>query len=162
MNIELFKQWLEKHGCEIEPPTNSYESVRWKGLEVGVAYTSGKFSGPYASDAYYKFTQNKQWNGGPIKTGRQNTYKKQKAKLLVRDGSKCFLCNTELGDDISVDHLIPLVQGGKNELSNMVLMHEKCNFDCGHKTVVEKVKMAVDNKVRIMLEFYTLKPVHKQ
>jgi len=162
MDIEKFKKWLEGYGCEILPPTNEYELIRWKGAEVGVLYSSGKSSNNYASKAFLSYCHNGKWDGGPIKTGRQNTYKKQKAKLLVRDGSKCFLCHTELGDDITVDHLIPLVQGGKNELSNMVLMHEQCNFDCGHKTVVEKVRVSVDNKIRIMLEFYTLKPTHKQ
>jgi len=159
MNIEKFSNWLINHGCEIEPLTNSYESIRWKGREIGVIYTSGKFSGPYASDAYYKFTQNKKWEGGPLKVGRK-TYVKQKIRLLERDGTKCFLCNQELGEDITVDHLIPLVAKGTNELSNMVLMHAQCNFDCGAKTVVEKVRMSVDKKIRIMLEFYTLKPVH--
>jgi len=160
---DSFRKWLEGYGCEILPPTNQYESIRWKGKEVGVIYTSNKTNGKYANEAIKAFYSKKNnWTGGPIKTGRQNTYKKQKTKLLVRDGSKCFLCHTELGEDITVDHLIPLVQGGKNELSNMVLMHEQCNFDCGCKTVVEKVKMSVDNKIKIMLEFYTLKPTHKQ
>jgi hypothetical protein len=143
MNIDKFSNWLINHGCEIEPPTNSYESIRWKGREVGVIYTSGKFSGPYASDAYYKFTQNKKWEGGPLKVGRK-TYVKQKIKLLERDGTKCFLCNQELGEDITVDHLIPLVAKGTNELSNMVLMHSGCNYICGPMSVYKKVRIACD------------------
>jgi len=134
------------HGCEIEPKTNDYEALRWKGLETGVVYTSGKFSGPYASEAYFKFKQGKQWNGGPIKVGRK-TYVKQKVKLIQRDGTKCFLCNEELGEDITVDHLIPLVAGGPNLLSNMTLMHEKCNKLCGHLPLIQKVNMAVKNRL---------------
>lgn len=32
-----------------------------------------------------------------------------------------------MGDDITVEHLIALSCGGKNDLSNMVLAHQKCN-----------------------------------
>lgn len=161
MEIDKFKNWLINNGCEIEPPTNPYELIRWKGAEVGVLYTSGKFSGPYATNAVFCFHSGKKWNGGIVRVGRK-TYVKQKIKLLARDGTRCFLCNDELGEDITVDHLIPLVAGGTNHLSNMALMHEKCNYACGNKPLIEKVKMSVDNRIRRMMEFYTLKPTHKQ
>jgi len=147
MDIDKFKKWLISNGCEVEPPTNAYETIRWKGSETGVIYTTGKYSGPYAQDAVFCFKTGKKWNGGALRVGRK-TYVKQKIKLLARDGSLCFLCNTELGEDISVDHLVPLVAGGPNHLSNMVLMHERCNGKCGPMSVVEKVKIAVNNRLK--------------
>lgn len=148
MDIEKFKNWLESYGCEILPPTNEFESIRWRGKEVGVLYSSGKSSNGYAKLAYLSFCRKEKWDGGPVKVGRQNTYVKKKKQLLERDGSKCFLCDKELGEDITVDHLIPLVAGGANELSNMVLMHEECNNLCGCMPLINKVRIAVNNRLK--------------
>lgn len=148
MDIQKFSNWLKSHGCEILPVTNEFELIRWKGAETGVIYTSGKTNNKYALRAVGQWQIGSKWTGGQVKTGRQNTYKKHKIKLLARDGDKCFLCDTELGDDITVDHLIPLAAGGKNELSNMALMHEKCNHDCGHLPLIQKVNTAVKNRLK--------------
>lgn len=34
---------------------------------------------------------NEKWDGKPIKTGRKNTYKKEKIALRERDGCNCIL-----------------------------------------------------------------------
>lgn len=144
---DAFKKWLRIHGCEILPVTNEYESVRWRGVKVGVIYTTLNCSNKYASDALLKFIKRQKWTGGPKTTSRHRSYSKQKPKLLERDGSLCFFCHEELGDDITVEHVLELNQGGKNLLSNMVLAHEDCNSAAVHMTVVEKVKLSINNKL---------------
>lgn len=145
--IESLKKWLQDRGCEILPNTNEFEVLRFKGKETGVYYSSGKTSNKYAEHAYICFLTNKKWNGGPVNVGRNPNYKKEKISLLERDGTCCFLCNKELGEDITIEHLIPLSSGGKNHLSNMVLMHEKCNKQVGNLPIVEKVKLAIINRL---------------
>lgn len=143
MNVEKFKKWLSKMGVEILPTTNEYESVRFQGREVGVLYKSGKVSNKYAAGAVSSFIKNKPWDGKPVNVGRKPTYKKQKIKLIERDGTDCFLCGKPMKDDVTLEHLIALSSGGKNTLANMVLMHEGCNKEVDNIHLNEKVKLAI-------------------
>lgn len=52
-----------------------------------------------------------------------------------------------MGDDITVEHLIALSCGGKNDLSNMVLAHQKCNQEVRNLPISEKVKVAIKNRI---------------
>lgn len=148
MDIGKFKQWLKDYGCEILPPTNPYEAVRFEGKEIGVIYTSGKTSGVYATRAIICFKNNKKWDGSPIKTGRYSNYKKYKEKLVERDGTCCFFCGKEMEDDITLEHLIALSCGGKNNLSNMVLSHKECNEAVKNMPISDKVKLAIKNRTK--------------
>lgn len=148
MNIEKFKYWLTDRGCEILPSTNQYEKLRFKGKEVGVIYTTGKTNGDFANKAIYAFNNGKKWDGSPIKTGRYSNYKKEKASLLERDGTCCFYCGLEMGEDITIEHLIALSCGGKNNLSNMVLAHKKCNEDVKNLPISDKVKLAINMRIK--------------
>jgi hypothetical protein len=143
MNWKKFKDWLKANGAEILPLTNEYETLRFRGKEVGIFYQSGKTNGSYAKNALWCFKHNESWDGRPISTGRKPSYRKEKRLLLQRDGSNCFYCGKPLNEDITLEHLIPLAQGGLNKLSNMVLAHEACNQEAGHKTIVEKVNAAI-------------------
>lgn len=145
-NLEKFKQWLIDNGCDILPPTNQYEKLRFKGVQVGILYTTDRTSGKYADDAIKHFKSNKKWDGGAIKTGRWTGYQKEKKQLIKRDGTCCFYCGLEMDDDITVEHLLDLKFGGKNELSNMVLAHSICNQTVRHSLLVEKIKIAIENR----------------
>ena len=142
-NIDNFKKWLINQGAEILLNTNEYELLRFKGNETGIIYKSGKTSNEYTRTALKCFAGGKSWNGRPINHGRKTTYKKEKTKLLKRDGVNCFYCGEWLREDITIEHLISLSSGGKNILSNMVLSHEQCNQDAGNLTIIEKVKRAI-------------------
>lgn len=143
MNTDKFTNWLSQMGVEILPTSSEHEAVRFKGREVGVLYKSGKVSGNYVTEAIKCFKQKKKWNGKPVNVGRKNSYVKQKTKLIVRDGTDCFLCGKPLKNDITLEHLIALSSGGSNRLANMVLMHEECNKEVNNKPVSEKVKLAI-------------------
>jgi len=150
-DIPKFKAWLEARGCEILPATNEFEVLRFRGKETGVFYSSGKTSNSYANNAYICYKTNKQWNGGPTSVGRQASYKKEKMNLLERDGNCCFLCEKPLGEDITIEHLIALSSGGRNQLSNMVLMHQRCNNQVGNLPIVDKVKIIMETRMKNQL-----------
>ena len=40
---------------------------------------------------------------------------------------------------INVEHMVPISRGGTNDISNIVLAHEKCNFKKGTKTYEEYI-----------------------
>ena len=67
--------------------------------------------------------------------------------MIERDGTCCFYCGNEMGDDITVEHLIALSCGGKNDLSNMVLAHQKCNQEVRNLPISEKIKVAIKNRI---------------
>lgn len=141
-----FEKWLLQQGAEILPSTNEYEEIRFKGLEVGVKYKSGKYSNEYAKNAFECYKESKKWEGKPIAGKRRQSYVKQKKQLIKRDGSICFYCGLDLGNDVTVEHLISLASGGLNKLSNMVLAHEDCNKKMGNKLLIDKVNFAIKNR----------------
>lgn len=143
LDVDKFRSWLQKEGAEILPNTNEYEAIRFKGREVGVLYKSGKTSNKYTNDTIKCFKANIPWSGKPVNIGRKTTYRKEKIKLLNRDGDKCFLCGKSLGNDITLEHLVALSCGGSNRLSNMVLTHGHCNKLLSNKPLNEKVGMAI-------------------
>lgn len=53
----------------------------------------------------------------------------------------CFLCWEALGEDVTVEHLVPVSQGGTNHIGNKVLAHAECNQKMGHLSVMEKIRM---------------------
>lgn len=146
--IQKFENWLRNKGCTILPTTNDYEAIRWKGIEVGVKYKSGKFNNSYGQSAWIAYKKNLSWAGGPISTKRQNGYLAQKKALLKRDGDFCFYCAKKLGDDITFEHLIELNQGGSNKISNGVLAHYDCNNNAYGLSLSEKIQYAVKQRLK--------------
>lgn len=54
-------------------------------------------------------------------------------RLIAQYGNECFLCKEPFAkkDDITLDHWIPKVEGGTNEITNLRLAHEACNTEKG-------------------------------
>lgn len=53
-------------------------------------------------------------------------------KIWAADGCKCMYCGRKMGDvQLTIDHWIPLEQGGKNDPSNYLSACRKCNKDKG-------------------------------
>lgn len=58
--------------------------------------------------------------------------------LLRRDGSICFYCRTELGEDYHIDHKTPVVKGGASrDLDNLALACKQCNQEKHNKDLEE-------------------------
>lgn len=51
--------------------------------------------------------------------------------LIERDGYFCQHCHSTV--DITIDHIIPVIKGGKNLLSNLQLLCRSCNSKKGTK-----------------------------
>jgi 5-methylcytosine-specific restriction endonuclease McrA len=148
IDVVKFKKWLTDRGAEILPPTNEYEAIRFKGREIGVLYKSGKVSNKYTNHTIIAFVKGKKWFGAPKNVGRNKNYGKQKRQIMDRDGRACFYCGKLMTlSTITLEHLIPLSMGGKNELSNMVLAHEKCNKEVGNMPIYKKVDLAIKKRI---------------
>lgn len=50
---------------------------------------------------------------------------------------KCAICREKLGDDIHVDHIVPLARGGLNRRSNLQLACGLCNIKKGARDPIE-------------------------
>ena len=51
--------------------------------------------------------------------------------LIERDGYYCRECNST--ENITIDHIVPVVRGGKNLMSNLQLLCRSCNSRKGAK-----------------------------
>ncbi len=57
-----------------------------------------------------------------------------------RSDGICHYCKKKFPlDEITMDHLIPLVRGGKSVKSNLVPACKKCNFEKKHSLPTEKL-----------------------
>jgi len=55
--------------------------------------------------------------------------------ILTRDGHVCQYCGREFGStDLTIDHIIPKVQGGANDWTNVVACCRCCNIRKGGRT----------------------------
>jgi len=72
--------------------------------------------------------------GLPIKTKRRGKYHNRKM-LMYRKSNVCYRCQQPIltADDATIDHRVPLSQGGLDHHNNMVLAHTKCNHEAGNK-----------------------------
>ncbi|MFA5174873.1 MAG: HNH endonuclease signature motif containing protein [Patescibacteria group bacterium] len=63
---------------------------------------------------------------------------KLRFKILQRDRFKCVLCGKDAKEDILVvDHIIPVVKGGNNNLGNLRTLCRSCNH--GKMLLEEKI-----------------------
>jgi hypothetical protein len=54
------------------------------------------------------------------------------ADIISKQNELCFWCNTKL-EQIHIDHIIPLIKGGRNDASNLVASCPSCNCSKGAK-----------------------------
>lgn len=74
----------------------------------------------------------------------------------------CFYCGKYIKSDKTLDHIIPVAQGGKEEVSNLVTCCHDCNTLKGNFTIPQllvdlnkQLKWCGDNEVkRARLEYY--------
>ena len=60
--------------------------------------------------------------------------------LLRKQRGLCYVCKEPLSikdhegpDYATIEHVIPLSKGGKDDLSNLAVSHQKCNTQKGNK-----------------------------
>lgn len=150
---DAFTAWLRSHGSEIRAPSNGYEIARFTTPEgVGVIYRNGRGRLSYVNGADKAFAAfqsgDNKWRVAE-KRIRGKTRHRMDA-LIERDGGRCWFCDGlfppegephEPGLKLTMEHLVPVIHGGPDHLSNLVLAHEKCNGEAGNLSVAEKVRL---------------------
>lgn len=95
----------------------------------------------------------------------KNISQKSIKKIFERDGIKCSYCGIELTHKVlqgetdwrlknyaTVDHIIPLAQGGTNKLSNLTMACRSCNRQKGTKSLREYARyFELHHKVALIL-----------
>lgn len=54
-----------------------------------------------------------------------NLFNRDMRKVLINDAAVCCLCQSK--NKLQIDHITPLANGGKNEVSNVQILCSKCN-----------------------------------
>lgn len=141
-DFDVYLDWI---GAEKVPKTNPYEIHRFVANEiVCVIYRSKKGAPSYSNDEARKvhdaFYDKKKINVSGTK--RKRFFSEMKEALFERDGNKCFYTGVELTPETAtIEHLIPISKGGKNNTDNLVLCTEESNQEMGDKPLIEKIKM---------------------
>ena len=86
-------------------------------------------------------------------TARSSLNSKQKRELIEAAKGVCGYCNQH-SDDLTIDHKIPLCDGGTDNLSNLIVACLDCNSMKGHRSL-EEFKMRLERRERFRKK-YTL------
>lgn len=152
-----FRQWLESNGAEILAPTNEWEILRFRargGVHVVYRNKTGSTvtcSSIRVHEAWQAYRTSQSWRAGPSQKRKMGNrrYEANVDALLKRDGDECFYCGGELGNNITIEHLVGRSQQGPNHLANLALAHEACNKEAGSLSVVEKVKLREQKRAAV-------------
>lgn len=167
LKVADFAAWLAKCGAEIGVPTNPYEMIRYRiysaagKLGTHIVYRKESDVITWAGESfghYQRFLDDRPLT--PTKAevpfvkkdgslfGRPDTSdaptsqgQRLRRKLLDRDGDECWFCGIAMGDDCTIEHLVPKSDGGRNSLSNYALAHEACNRAAANRPLVTKIEM---------------------
>ncbi len=55
-----------------------------------------------------------------------NLFNRDMRKKLLNEHSSCVVCNTR--EKLTIDHILPITKGGKNEENNIQVLCMKCNI----------------------------------
>jgi 5-methylcytosine-specific restriction endonuclease McrA len=76
-----------------------------------------------------------------------------RTNLLIRDDFTCQYCSSRLNTwDLTIDHVIPRVRGGKTKWENVVCACYTCNTIKGHRTKMKPNKPPVKPEYWHLLE----------
>lgn len=148
MEDELQK-YITKQGGHLLEPTNPFEIARFKAnKEVCVIYKGKRgysFSSPLAEEVFVGCCD-KNDHLFLNREKRKQIPQNLKRELFKRDGNKCFYTGIDLTEDTaSIEHLIPVCKGGKNNLDNLVLCLPEENAKMGNLPLIEKIKYRESN-----------------
>lgn len=64
---------------------------------------------------------------------RRHFYSHEKKALISKSKGKCAHCGKKISlpSEMTVDHVIPLIKGGTNDMGNLVILCEECNKSKG-------------------------------
>lgn len=141
---ETFDEYLDKIGAERTEKKGLWEHERFlaDGI-ICIVYFNNKgdygFSNEIAKRVFRSYEMGLYVN---IQTEKRdyNLSRKLKKKLLKRDGNKCFYSFVKFPlNGGTIEHLIPISKGGKNNMDNLVLCTKKENKKVGAMSLIEKI-----------------------
>jgi hypothetical protein len=60
---------------------------------------------------------------------RHQPTKEERQRIFDKADGCCQLCSKELKKKFDIDHIIPLAEGGSNDMSNLQVLCKKCHFE---------------------------------
>ena len=79
----------------------------------------------------------------------QRTVKLNRRNIYARDGSRCQYCGRSFSTrELTLDHVMPRVQGGENSWTNLVCACVRCNARKGGRTPVQAGMRLVRKPIR--------------
>lgn len=142
-----FDDYLDQIGADKIQVTSCWELARFKANdEVCVVYKGKRgvnYSNQLAQKIYEAYRGGRLFNIQSEK--RKSLSDKFKIKIYERDGNKCFYSGKEMTmDEATIEHLIPLSKGGKNNMHNLVLCLAEENQKMANRPLVEKIKYKIE------------------
>lgn len=141
--VEAFAEFLVAHGAEMLKPTNPYEVLRYRldGMTF-VLYRKETGAVSWTSPILVHWQAHKEGRALSVVKKRPGGQQRQNLvrALFERDGDECFYCGRPLGDDITVEHILSKVHGGKGTRENCALAHEACNQAVDDLSIAEKIR----------------------
>jgi len=84
---------------------------------------------------------------------KKNHVRFSRTNLLIRDNFTCQYCQEKLNSfDLTIDHVIPRVKGGKTTWENIVCACYVCNSIKGHRSKMKPIKNPVKPDYYQLLE----------
>lgn len=155
--VAAFAQWLTANGAEICQPTNPYEVIRYRaytpgatkaGTHIVYAKDTGALTFAGVTRAHYEAFLRGDAIPGMFVSQLDAKPEKGKSKgavtrqaLLERDGDECWFCGLPVGEDATIEHLVPKSAGGGNKLANYALAHAACNHKAADMPLVQKIEL---------------------
>lgn len=147
--IKEFESFLMKSGATVLPVTNEWELIRFRcDKGTGIIYRDKRgdqtYCGP-AAEAFEAFIKKQGWSG--IDKKRRTQRKIVMDEILARDGDTCFFCGGKFEDEENADkaptleHLLAIANGGNNNIANLALAHQECNYRAARMSLIEKIKL---------------------
>ena len=91
---------------------------------------------------------------------KKHSVRFSRTNLLIRDNFTCQYCDDKLDQsDLTVDHVIPRVKGGKTRWENIVCACYVCNSIKGHRSNMHPKKMPVKPDYHQLLDNARRMPV---
>ena len=68
------------------------------------------------------------WRFGEFTGSRRRLPDGTRRFVISRDGYVCGICGDDVApDDVEIDHIVPVVHGGRDDTSNLQVTHSLCN-----------------------------------
>jgi len=138
-----FAEYLAAHGAEILATTNPYEILRYRMDDCGlvIIHKNGKGALSSMPAVAWSHYQDFKKNRAPSRTKRPSgaSLESIRRRLIDRDGDRCCYCSCPLNNDMTLEHWLPVRDGGNNCFANIALAHSACNRAADSLPIMQKI-----------------------